>query len=683
MVGKELGAHVLPTILGNTFQHFQTFVWLRWKIRTNQLRNSSSIGRALAAVLLALILMVTVSCFVGGVAIGALIPRLFSREYYFLLWDGLVAAFVFAWVIHIATDLQRSDAITFERILHLPVSYFEAFAVNYLSSLVNVHFLGLIAFFGGLILGSCFSIGLISLLIAIPFLVFVFALTTLTYQLQGWLALVMENPRRRRLVMIATPIVIVALSQVPTFLASQFAKRMDNAGKTVQVTPHAAEDQPKLDPADIPSENQGGVPANVPTDESGPPALPSSENAAIAIDDAEKPSVDADAPPAPVLTAEEIQESNLQKQKSQRASVRKQSFGVFVSLVRILNLAFPPLWMAGCVESIISGTSHVIWLTMAMFVVGVLSIRRNYQQTIRHYRGEIGAKALPSKSPKVDQSVPSAESQTNPIGAKARMIEWEIPFVSESTAAIITMTWQTMMRAPEVKIYLILPFFAPIFLFAVLHSLQLPKIDELKAAIVVCGAAFTLFISTGILGNQFGFDRAGFRAFVLSPIRRDRILLGRNLATSLVLLLQTFFLALAIGLYFGISLDVLLSAILLSASMLPLYALMVNLMSILAPFPIAAGAMQPKHFDLLPVLMSLVLSMLMPMITGIALVPLGIEWLVRTYLPVLAFLPIAMLLSVLWLAGSLLIYRWLLPYEGKLLASKEQKLLQIVTSKIE
>jgi hypothetical protein len=131
------------------------------------------------------------------------------------------------------------------------------------------------------------------------------------------------------------------------------------------------------------------------------------------------------------------------------------------------------------------------------------------------------------------------------------------------------------------------------------------------------------------------------------------------------------------------SIDKLLAAVILSASILPLFGLLVNLMSILCPFPIAAGSMQPKHFDLIPVLISLALSTVMPMITGLAALPLGVEWVIKYYLKSMAWMPIALMLSFLWLAGSVMLYRWLLPYQGKLLAHREKELLRIVTSKIE
>ena len=72
--------------------------------------------------------MAAIGLFVMGGILGAFVPRFVPRENYFLLWDGFIALFCFIWVIHVATDIQRSDAITFDRILHLPVAFSQAFA---------------------------------------------------------------------------------------------------------------------------------------------------------------------------------------------------------------------------------------------------------------------------------------------------------------------------------------------------------------------------------------------------------------------------------------------------------------------------------------------------------------------------------------------------------------------------
>jgi ABC-2 type transport system permease protein len=672
------------SVLSNTLNHFQTFVWLRWRIRTNQLRHGSALGKALAAILLISFAIVVVGLFVVSAILGALVPRLVPVENYFLFWDGFISLFCFVWVIYVATDIQRTDAISFDRILHLPVSFYQAFAINYLSSMLSMTFVSLCTFGIGFILGSVVSIGPIALLFFIPFGAFAVAITALTYQLQGWLAAIMSNPRRRQLVMITLPLCIIVVSQVPAIFATRFARDESRRNRvqampkpTVVESPEALpETENSLLEREPPEQSGSSVAAKQPINGTGigaglePTELPSSE------------AHDAEA------ERKEIEAQAQGVQRKQRELARDENRERWIRRIRQANLYFPPLWMAGCVESIVSGTMHVLWLTLAMALVGFVSMQRNYRQTLRYYKGETDARAsrtVPAVAVTTENSNEPAIAVVSRESGRKRLllIERDVPFVSDETSAIIAMTLQSMTRAPEVKLYLLLPLLVPFILFGVVQAWQLPPIDELKAAIVVCISACSLFITSGMLGNIFAYDRAGFRAFVLSPLRRDRILLARNLATTPFLLLQTFLLALAFAVFFGMAFDKLLGAVLLSASILPLYCLLTNVMSILTPFPLAAGSIQPKQFNLVPILFSLVLSMFMPAITVLALLPLGIEWLLDRYLPSITTIPIALLFSIPWLAGSILIYRWLLPWEGKLLAKREKELLRIVTSKIE
>ena len=382
------------------------------------------------------------------------------------------------------------------------------------------------------------------------------------------------------MIMIVVPLCIIAVTQIPAILATRFA-RNENVRNTVPAIP-------------------------VPVQEASPPALPhSDEETEAKVPDLPTttevtPTVE-DTPTtvrAPAMAdiqaiADTTVESQLDiqaeehhatlptvsediKSREQLLLYRNEGRRIWISRFRQrlgqANIYFPPLWMAGCVESIMSGTLHVYWLTVAMALVGFVSLRRNYRQTIRYYKGETDGRAISAlrTSGTVAELTETLLAPAAPMRSDRRrlLVERTIPCVSEETAAVITMTLKSMTRAPEVKLYLLLPLIAPFILFGAMQAWQLPKIDELKAAIIVGFSACSLFITSGMLGNLFAYDRAGFRAFVLSPIRRDRILLGRNLATAPFLLLQTFLLALAIGIYFGMAIDKMLCALLLSASLL-------------------------------------------------------------------------------------------------------------------
>ncbi len=650
----------LGSSLREGFNNFQTLVWLRWRIRLNQMRKGSLLGKVVAAILLVSFAATCFGLLFVGILLGVFSLRSVPSEYYFLFWDGFCALFCFLWFGRMATDIQRTDAITFDRILHLPVSFSQAFVINYLSSLINVTFLSLCALGFGFIFGSCFSLGTKALWIPIPFVFFLIAITALTYQVQGWLAALMSNPRRRQMIVIIVPLIFVFLSQIPAIFATRFAKNQSHRTRV--------QEAPALPTIATPAE------------------LPDTENGkqSIAMDgDSQSSQVQelkGELQPTKSTQQEQAETTDeVNKRNEKRETERAANRALWLDRIRMLNLWFPPFWMAGCVESITSGTPRFLLLSFAMALVGIVSLRRNYIQSLRYYRGETDARMSANRKPAKPVTSTAAVNTVH----KLRLVERCIPFVSEDTSAIITMTLQSMTRAPEVKLYLLLPLIVPFVLFGVLQTWQLPPIDELKAAIIVGFTACSLFITSGMLGNCFAYDRAGFRAFVLSPIRRERILLGRNLATTPFLLLQTLLLAIAIGLYFGMAIDKLVASVLLSAAILPLYCLLTNLMSIVTPFPLAAGSIQPKQFNLVPVLLSLLLSMLMPGITMVALLPLALEWSIDRVAPAISAIPIAMLFSFFWLFASLSLYRWLLPWEGKLLMKREIELLRVVTSKIE
>jgi len=104
---------------------------------------------------------------------------------------------------------------------------------------------------------------------------------------------------------------------------------------------------------------------------------------------------------------------------------------------------------------------------------------------------------------------------------------------------------------------------------------------------------FPVFFLAQFLANQFGFDRDGFRALILSPADRRLILLGKNLA------------ALPVGVVFGTLLIMLttarlrlppltvLATLFQLASVLLMTGIAGNLLSMLVPYRIQPGSMKP------------------------------------------------------------------------------------------
>lgn len=182
--------------------------------------------------------------------------------------------------------------------------------------------------------------------------------------------------------------------------------------------------------------------------------------------------------------------------------------------------------------------------------------------------------------------------------------------------------------------------------------------------------------------NQFGFDRDGFRALILSPADRRLVLLGKNLA------------CLPVGAGFGVVLLLLvsvrlrLSPLLFAAVLFQLAALLLlaglvgNLLSILVPYRIQQGTMKPTKMPGLAMLLLMVCHLLFPIAMAPVFVPPAAEFLWR-----MAGWPEAVPVNLIFsigLAGLMALAYWqaLAPL-GRLLQRRETKILGIVTVEVE
>jgi ABC-2 type transport system permease protein len=206
--------------------------------------------------------------------------------------------------------------------------------------------------------------------------------------------------------------------------------------------------------------------------------------------------------------------------------------------------------------------------------------------------------------------------------------------------------------------------------------------EAAKPFIATGVAAFAIFMLVQFLANQFGLDRDGFRALILSPADRRLILLGKNLASlpagaafgALLLTLTSVWLHLPL-LVFAAALFQLLALLLLAG-------MAGNLLSILVPFRIQSGSMKPTKMPGLAMLAMMLCQMLFPVAMAPAFVPPLAEWLWRQAgWP--DQVPVNLLLSVLLAALAAIAYGQTLGPLGRLLQRRETKILGVVTVEVE
>ena len=197
------------------WSQLKTILWLRWRLTRNQWARSGGLGAAIAV-------LVGLGAFVlGGICfVGALLGAAFglaqaSPTVIMGIWFGVTAGFLFFWMIGLLTELQRSETIDLQRLMHLPVALGQMFIVNYLVSHFALSIIIVVPVMLGLGIGLVIARGPEMVLLIPLALSMVFMITAWTYCLRSWLAAMMTNPRRRRTVIMGITFMFILLSQGP------------------------------------------------------------------------------------------------------------------------------------------------------------------------------------------------------------------------------------------------------------------------------------------------------------------------------------------------------------------------------------------------------------------------------------------------------------------------------------
>ncbi len=120
------------------WRHFQAFVWLRWRLLANGWRRGGKLNFVLMMILAVGALIASVPLFIGCLLIGMFAFADAKPAWLLYAWDAIIAAFVLLWGVGVLSELQRTEALSMSKFLHLPVSVNGVFVINYLSSLVRL-----------------------------------------------------------------------------------------------------------------------------------------------------------------------------------------------------------------------------------------------------------------------------------------------------------------------------------------------------------------------------------------------------------------------------------------------------------------------------------------------------------------------------------------------------------------
>jgi hypothetical protein len=613
------------------WQHFQAFLWLRWRLFANQMTRGGILSQILLAMLavgagfLAIVLLI--ASFLAGFFLLPQAPPIAVL----LVWDGLVFFFLVSWCTGLITELQRSESLSLDKFLHLPVSLSGVFTLNYLSSLACATIILQVPTMLGLSLGLTLGKGPLLALQLPAAAAFVFMVTALSYQFQGWLAALMVNKRRRRTIIVIVSVIFVLIFQVPNLVNI--------------VRPWKSyEEQNKGQVAQQDAELDRALKANE-------------------------------------ITIEEFHNRRMEMMR-ERAARGTDTLKWWQDFAWIANMALPLGWLPwGAAGAMEDNPLPGLLATLIYTLIGAASLWRAYRTTLRIYTGQFtGQPAVAAVSKQPRPALPTADSAAPT--ANAAFLEKTIPWLSEQAAVIALTGFRSLTRAPEVKLLLLSPI-GIVVVFGALFLRGGVEMPEAFRPLAAYGAMVTILFSfSQLVGNQFGYDRNGFRIFMLSPVPRREILLGKNLALVPLLFGLGAPVVAVVTIFIPLRYDQLLALPFQFVSMFLIYCMAANLLSILAPMPVAVGSLKPLTPKMVPMLLHMIFMLAMP----IALTPVLAPWGIAAALEALDLswsMPIYPVLAVLECAAIIGLFRVVLRWEGDLLQTREQQILEAVVAKAE
>jgi len=609
-------------------EHLRAFLWLRWRLRVNQFKRAGPVNAVLFAIYAVMVGIASVGLLITGFLVGLLAMPHASGAVRLWVWDGIVIVFLFFWMIGLLMDVQRAEGLALDKVLHLPVSPFGGFLVNYLSSLFSLTLIAFVPGMVGLIIGEAISTSP-AMLLGLPLVAaFMLAVTGVTYQFQGWLASLMTNPRRRRTIIVVMTASFILIAQFPNLInlmrpwedfESSFKKEQEVLAELQREHANKKMTQAEFD-----------------------------------------------------QRSKDLHE----RYQTQRDETGERKLAQAKQTTQLFNLILPigwfPLGAAGLPDNEFLPT---LLGMLGLGAIGSFSLWRAYRTTVRLYTGQFtSGSATKTATPK-----PARPLDPN----KVRLVERKFPWVSEYASAVAAAAIRSLTRAPEAKMMLI----APMIMVIVFGGLLVGQVgsppQEVRPLIALGSATMIALMSVQLVGNQFGYDRTGFRAYVLCPAPRREILIGKNIAVAPLVLGLAIFNVVVAGVVFPMRIDHYPAAFAQVISMYLIFCLLANTLSILAPIPMAAGSIQPANVKMTPILMQMaLLFFVFPIAMVPVFAPIGIEVLVEE-LAGIHWLPISLFLSLAILGLVVVGYRWMVSLQGDWLAMREKKILEVVTSKAE
>ncbi len=255
---------------------------------------------------------------------------------------------------------------------------------------------------------------------------------------------------------------------------------------------------------------------------------------------------------------------------------------------------------------------------------------------------------------------------------------WHLPIVPSDLAAIIEKELRYAMRNAQLRMMALMPLVLIVIRLVNYHGFgssaqsgvpnPSPSFLEYGAGLFATGGVLYVFLLlSGVSCNLFAFEESGMRTLILSPIERRKILLGKNIAISIVaILFSTALLAINAVVFRDITLQSLLFVGLSFVAFTALMSVIGNWFSISFPKRMEFG----KRLNVSGVAGLL----LIPTISLLMIPPLGAT--LAGYLTESLLVEFGVLTSCA--VFSMGLYFLIINFQGKMLERREIEILEVV-----
>ena len=139
---------------------------------------------------------------------------------------------------------------------------------------------------------------------------------------------------------------------------------------------------------------------------------------------------------------------------------------------------------------------------------------------------------------------------------------WEIPFLPADLSAVVEKELRYALRNAQLRMMALMPLILLVMRFTStrrggpggLRPEGAHRLNDFlyygDGLLVTGGVLYVFLILSGMACNQFAFEEGGMRTFILSPIARHKVLMGKNVVVTLIALAFSTALTIANGLLF-------------------------------------------------------------------------------------------------------------------------------------